>query len=84
MIITFDSKAFKEKFDELLKQYGNHKDAMYRTFRDCFKYYFWECCEWWEDVRPYVLTEQEIEDLFFKATVDACDNYIKKNGMVGF
>lgn len=78
MLLKIDYKEFMKVFWEKYKEYWTQEKAMFETFIECYKYFFWEVCEFGEDVRPYLLSEEHIEVIFFEAMFRAGYNEFKR------
>ena len=78
MLLKIDYKEFMKVFWEKYKEYWTQEKAMFETFIECYKYFFWEACEFGEDVRPYLLSEEHIEVIFFEAMFRAGYNEFKR------
>ena len=74
MILKIDYKEFMKTFKEKYIESWTHDKAMYDTFFECFKDFFWQACELGEDVKPYILTEEDIQNIFFKVIFRAWYN----------
>lgn len=70
LLLKIDYKNFMELYKEYHAEEDDMWNNIFNLFQRCIWECFWQCCELWEDIKPYDLSEEEIEKIFFEALFD--------------